>query len=154
RLTGHLQQYRAEERAVIAREIHDEFAQLLTGIAVDIPWLTRRIPGIADREGAGAVLDDIEKLSVLVDHAFESVKKICAKLRPKILDDLGIEAAIRWQIDAVRAQTDINFEFKSFIDDFMPDPKISTAIFRIFQEALTNILRHAEARNVVVMLEK
>ncbi|MEZ4546308.1 MAG: ATP-binding protein [Thermodesulfobacteriota bacterium] len=100
------------------------------------------------------MLDKIEKLSVLIDNAFQSVKKICAKLRPKILDDLGIEAAVRWQIDAVRAQTDINFEFKSFIGDFMPDPKISIAIFRIFQEALTNILRHAEAKNVVVTLEK
>jgi PAS domain S-box-containing protein len=154
RLTAHLQQYREEERAVIAREIHDEFAQLLTGIAIDISWLKRKIPGIANHPESETVLDKINKLSVLVDNAFQSVKKICAKLRPKILDDLGIEAAIKWQIDAVRAQTDIDFEFNSFIDDFMPDPKISTAIFRIFQEALTNILRHAEAAKVVVTLEK
>ena len=154
RLTAHLQHYREEERAIVAREIHDEFAQLLTGIAIDISWLKRRIPAIVDQPGAEAVLDKIEKLSVLIDNAFQSVKKICAKLRPKILDDLGIDAAVRWQIDAVRAQTDINFEFKSFVGDFMPDPKISIAIFRIFQEALTNILRHAEAKNVVVTLEK
>jgi len=154
KLTAHLQQYREEERALVAREIHDEFAQLLTGIAIDISWLKRRIPGIVDEPGAVVVLDKIEKLSVLVDNAFESVKKICAKLRPKILDDLGIEAAVRWQIDAVRAQTDINFEFNSSMYDFMPDPKISTAVFRIFQEALTNILRHAEAKKVVVTLEK
>jgi len=154
KLTAHLQQYREEERAIVAREIHDEFAQLLTGIAIDISWLKRRIQGIADQPETEAVLDKINKLSVLVDNAFESVKKICAKLRPKILDDLGIEAAIRWQIDAVRAQTDIDFEFNSFIGDFMPDPKVSTAIFRIFQEALTNILRHAEATKVVITLEK
>jgi PAS domain S-box-containing protein len=154
RLTAHLQHYREEERAIVAREIHDEFAQLLTGIAIDISWLKRRIPAIVDQPGAEAVLDKIEKLSVLIDNAFQSVKKICAKLRPKILDDLGIDAAVMWQIDAVRAQTDINFEFKSFVGDFMPDPKISIAIFRIFQEALTNILRHAEAKNVVVTLEK
>ena len=154
RLTAHLQQYREEERAIVAREIHDEFAQLLTGIAIDISWVKKKMPTVFDRPDLETVLDKIEKLSVLIDNAFRSVKKICAKLRPKILDDLGIEAAIKWQIDAVRAQTDINFELKSFIGDFMPDPKISIAIFRIFQEALTNILRHAEAKKVVVTLEK
>jgi len=154
KLTAHLQQYREEERTLIAREIHDEFAQLLTGMAVDLTWLKKRLPGIIYGESGAAVMEKIDNFSALVDSAFEAVKKICAKLRPKILDDLGIEAAIKWQLDTVKTQTGIEYEFTSFMGESLPDHKVSTAIFRIFQESLTNIIRHAEATEVTVNLER
>jgi len=154
RLTQHLQLYREEERAAIAREIHDEFAQLLTGMAVDLTWLKKRLPEIIYPESSSAVIDKIDNFSKLMNDAFEAVKKICAKLRPKILDDLGIEAAIRWQLDTVKAQTGIEYEFCACIGESFFDQQVSTVVFRILQESLTNIISHAQATKVTVNLKK
>lgn len=154
KLTSYLQQFREEERTLIAREIHDEFAQLLTGMAIDLAWLKQRLPKYLERSTDAAVFEKLDNFSTLLSGAFDAVKKICAQLRPRVLDDLGIVAAIKWQIDAVKAQTNIDFEFK-FSEGFSAsDPKTATALFRIFQESLTNIIRHAEATKVSILMRK
>lgn len=154
KLTSYLQQFREEERTLIAREIHDEFAQLLTGMAIDLAWLKQRLPKYLERSRDAAVFEKLDNFSTLLSGAFDAVKKICAQLRPRVLDDLGIVAAVKWQIDAVKAQTDIDFEFK-FSEGFSAsDPKTATALFRIFQESLTNIIRHAEATKVSILMRK
>jgi PAS domain S-box-containing protein len=154
KLTSYLQQFREEERTLIAREIHDEFAQLLTGMAIDLSWLKQRLPKYLERSTDAAVFEKLDNFSALLSGAFDAVKKICAQLRPRVLDDLGIVAAVKWQIDAVKAQTNIDFEFK-FSEGFSAsDPKTATALFRIFQESLTNIIRHAEATKVSIRMRK
>jgi len=154
KLTSYLQQFREEERTLIAREIHDEFAQLLTGMAIDLSWLKQRLPKYIQRNTDAAVFDKLDNFSTLLSGAFDAVKKICAQLRPRVLDELGIVAAIKWQIDAVKSQTNIDFDFKYSEEFSATDPKITTALFRIFQESLTNIIRHAGATRVSITIGK
>ncbi|MCL4245394.1 MAG: sensor histidine kinase, partial [Candidatus Dadabacteria bacterium] len=143
-----------EERTLIAREIHDEFAQLLTGMAIDLAWLKQRLPKYLERSPDDAVFEKLDNFSTLLSSAFDAVKKICAQLRPRVLDELGIVAAIKWQIDVVKSQTNIDFDFKYSEGFSSTDPKIATALFRIFQESLTNIIRHAGATRVSITMNK
>jgi len=154
KLTERLQEFREEERTEIAREIHDEFAQLLTGMAIDLSWVKKRLSMNSDLEPCAEIISRLDNVSELVDESFESVKKICSKLRPKILDDMGLEAAIRWQIDTVTSQSDIDFEFSSNIHAPVPDSAVATSLFRIFQECITNVMRHSRATWVRVNLRK
>ena len=154
KLTSYLQQFREEERTLIAREIHDEFAQLLTGMSIDLAWLKQRLPKYLEHNTDNAVFEKLDNFSTLLSGAFDAVKKICAQLRPRVLDELGIIAAIKWQIDAVKAQTNIDFDF-TFSEQFSAtDPKITTALFRIFQESLTNIIRHSGATKVSISMQQ
>ncbi len=154
KLTSYLQQFREEERTLIAREIHDEFAQLLTGMSIDLAWLKQRLPKYLEHNTDNGVFEKLDNFSTLLSSAFDAVKKICAQLRPRVLDELGIIAAIKWQIDTVKAQTNIDFDFE-FSEEFSAtDPKITTALFRIFQESLTNIIRHSGATKVSIRMKK
>ncbi|HML93940.1 MAG TPA: PAS domain S-box protein [Thermodesulfobacteriota bacterium] len=154
KLTSYLQQFREEERTLIAREIHDEFAQLLTGMAIDLSWLKQRLPRYLEHSTDAAVFEKLDNFSTLLGSAFDAVKKICAQLRPRVLDELGIVAAIKWQIDAVKAHTNIDFDFKYSEGFSATDPKVTTALFRIFQESLTNIIRHSGATRVSITMRK
>ena len=140
-----LQYMREEERANIAREIHDEIGQIMAVIKMDIAWLNSKY---SDDEvifkKTAATLNHIEA-------SIKSVKKICSELRPGILDMLGISAAIKWQAREFQNRSGIPCEV-SVQDDIKLDRDRTMALFRIFQEALTNIHRHANASRVVVKL--
>jgi signal transduction histidine kinase len=147
-LACHLQDVREEQRSRIAREIHDELGQALTALKMDVHWLGRRLP-----ESASELLDKIEAMSNLIGGTVQSVRRICSELRPGILDDFGLVAAIEWQAEEFAKRTGIPCQISAAPAEILLNRDLATAVFRIFQEALTNIVRHAEASRVDVGLK-
>jgi len=148
-LTSHLQVVREEERTLIAREIHDELGQALTALKMDVHWLRQRLP--AERQ---LMIDKANAMSRIIDWTVQSVRRICAELRPGLLDDFGLSAAMEWEAEEFSKRTDIETGILSDPEDLVLSQGISTAIFRIFQETLTNIARHANATKVEIILKK
>jgi PAS domain S-box-containing protein len=149
RLSAHLQAAREEERIRIAREIHDELGQALAGLKMDVAWLQRSLA-----RQAPAISSKLEDMSVLIDGTVQAVRRISAELRPSLLDDLGLAAAIEWQLDEFRERTGLECLFTSNLKDTALEADSATALFRIFQEALTNVARHAHATQVTVKLDE
>ena len=148
-LSLHLESVREEERTNLAREIHDELGSLLTGLKIDLSWLAKR-----NSREQELLLAKVKSMYELVDEAIQTVKRISTELRPGVLDDLGLSAAIEWQAQELERRTEIKFEFTSSPKDIVLDRDRSTAIFRIFQEALTNVVRHANATKVRISLKQ
>jgi PAS domain S-box-containing protein len=148
-LAARLQVLQEEERTLIAREIHDELGQSLTGLKMGLFWVASHL-----REGQETLKEKTASMARLVDGTIETVRKISAGLRPGILDDLGLEAAIEWQAQEFQDRTGIKTQFTSALGDARLDRDLSTAAFRIVQEALTNVARHAEATKVTVDLRE
>ncbi|MBI4412632.1 MAG: PAS domain S-box protein [Deltaproteobacteria bacterium] len=153
RLTNHLETAREEERTRIAREIHDELGQDLTGLKMDLSWLTKKIPEIPGK-GPDAVLQKIGVMDGLIDQTIDHIRKIVTELRPGILDHLGLPAAIEWQAQEFEARTQIHclVDLRAKIVSLAADRV--TGIFRIFQEILVNVTRHAKATEVSVRLDR
>jgi len=152
RLSQHLQQVREKESKRIAREIHDELGQQLTALKMDISWLSSRID--PDVEGGKEFLKKMNSMSSLVDKTIQTVQKVTAELRPGLLDDLGLVPAIEWLAQEFENQTRIPCRIQLFCELVDIDPDCSTAIFRISQEALTNVTRHAKATRVDISLKE
>ncbi len=148
-LLAHLQSVREEERTRISREIHDELGQSLTALKIDLSWLARRLTHEQE-----ALAEKVVDMSRLIDLNIQTVKRIAAELRPGLLDDLGLTAALEWQAEEFEQRQGIRCELRIRPTDMTLDREISTAIFRIFQETLTNIVRHAKAGRISVVLEK
>lgn len=146
-LSIYLQSAREEERTNIAREIHDELGQMLTAMKMDLSWLKNKC-----RCQSSELLDKTSSLLTLVDSTLGTVKRISSELRPTVLDHLGLAAAIEWQADEVRERAALAFDI-NIPEDLRLDKVLSTTLFRIFQEALTNVIRHAKATRVDVRLE-
>lgn len=147
-LAAHLQSVREEEGTRIAREIHDELGQALTGLKMDLTWLTNKLPG-----GQKGLADKAKSMFRLIDETVQSVRKIASRLRPEVLDQLGLAAAVGWQARDFQMRTGIRCKVEapaSGIDGL--DAERSTAAFRIFQELLTNVARHAEATRIDVQM--
>lgn len=148
-LTAHLQVIREEERTRIAREIHDELGQQLTALKMDTAWISKKITN-----GNEPITEKLSNMLSLIDETVKTIRRISSDLRPGILDDLGLIPALEWQGDEYEKRTGIKLKFCTNISDITLEPKISTNIFRIFQEALTNIIRHASATEIEVSVEK
>ncbi|HOI74860.1 MAG TPA: PAS domain S-box protein [Syntrophales bacterium] len=147
-LSAHLQSVREKERTRIARELHDELGQLLTALNTDIVLLNRKVP-----EDQREIRERIDAMSSLVDMTMKTLKRIYMDLRPGMLDHLGLPVAIEWQASEFTKRTGIHCRVKVEPEDMQLNPDLSTAVFRIFQETLTNIWRHAEAKRVQVSLK-
>jgi len=149
-LASRLQSVREEESASIAREIHDELGQELTVLKMDLRWIQRRIAKHDTVEECKVILDRLKAMSSDVDNTIESVRRIATKLRPVILDDLGLARAIEWHVQEFESRTGISVDLS--IDRTRLDLGLepSTAVFRILQEILTNIARHAGADRVTI----
>jgi signal transduction histidine kinase len=145
-LTGRLQSVREEERTHIAREVHDELGQALTGLKLDLSWLASR------PRGARGLQRKVKAMSAQIDATIQAVRRIATELRPGVLDSLGLAAAIEWQAADFQTRTGIPCETRIEVPEALLDQDFSTACFRIFQETLTNIIRHAEATRVAVAL--
>ncbi len=145
--SSHLQSAREQERAGIAREIHDEFGQLLTVLKMDADWLSKRLP-----KDQAPLLNKIKSMIQFIDASVKTIHRICSELRPALLDDFGISAAIGCHIQNLTERTGIKHVLTIVPQDITLAPDLSTAIFRIFQEALTNITRHAQATMITVSL--
>jgi signal transduction histidine kinase len=145
-LTGHLQFVREEERTRIAREVHDELGQALTGLKLDLAWLAGKL------RGTRGLQLKIKTMSGQVDETIHAVRRIATELRPGVLDSLGLAAAIEWQAAEFQERTGIRCEMKIEVTEMIWEQNFSTACFRVFQETLTNIIRHANATRVEVRL--
>jgi len=146
-LASRLQSVREEEWTRIAREIHDQLAQALTGLKMDLAWVTSRLP-----EGSKALREKAHSMSGLIDATMESVREIMYQLRPEVLDRLGLAAAIDWQAGEFQRRSGIRCNVSLPAEDLLLDRDRSTAMFRIFQELLTNVARHAGATRIDVAI--
>ena len=147
-LAAHLQSVREEERIHIAREIHDELGQALTGLKFDINTMAKGVTADEPEAVAAATMH----LSQQIDRIINSVRRIASGLRPEVLDEMGLAAAVEWQAREFSRRTGIRcvVDIEPGFSD--PDKERSTALFRIFQELLTNVARHAHATRVDVRL--
>lgn len=152
-LTNRLHELREEERKRIALEIHDELGQVMTGIKMDVRMLLRKVEQNDSDLPTTFVSGKLEEMSTHIDTTIRSIRRIATELRPAILDDFGLIAAIEWQVHEFERKTEIKCSLVVTGDDFEFDNETSTAIFRIVQEALTNIARHANARTVAIEID-
>ncbi len=148
-LTRHLEDIREEERKRIALDLHDDLGQRLTALNMGIAWLSKNIPATND-----AVNEKITDLKDMVHDTSSMVQKISSGLRPTILDNLGIIAAIKWQLREFSKNTEIKCYPRIAPIHFELNPRISILIFRLVQEALTNVMRHADADRVSLLFVK
>ncbi|HET9991417.1 MAG TPA: GAF domain-containing sensor histidine kinase, partial [Kofleriaceae bacterium] len=144
-LAGKIEAVREEERSTIARDIHDQLGQALTAHKLDIGWLLRRIT-------EPALVAKLEELSHSTDDVIRSVQRIATDLRPGVLDHLGLRAAIEWQAEEFERRSGLTCRVTSSLSNVVLERELTTGVFRIFQEALTNIARHANAKTVEVAL--
>jgi signal transduction histidine kinase/HAMP domain-containing protein len=148
-LSAGLQAAREAERARMAREIHDELGQQLTGIKMDVARLPRLVEG-PSRAGVQA---RTEAMLALIDLTIQTVRRLATELRPGILDDFGLVAAIEWQAHEFEKRSGIACGLSAGVERIELETDRATAVFRIFQETLTNVARHAEATRVDVTLD-
>ena len=146
-LAAHLLSVREEERARISREVHDELGQSLTAVKMDLAWLAGRLP-----RRNGQMLKRIRSTRQLADSIMQSIRRISTELRPAVLD-LGLAAAVEWQVQEFQARSGIQCKVRLPAQEVFA-PNASTALFRIFQETLTNVARHAKATRAEVVLQK
>lgn len=144
-LSAYLQTVREEEKARIAREIHDELGGTLTALKMDAYWIARRLPAGMDELQA-----KLATMLGLVDGAVQTTRRICTELRPTVLDDLGLAAAIEWQVAEFEKRTGIACRLERPSEDVAVRGEMAVALFRILQESLTNVARHAHASRVDV----
>ena len=147
-LSSHLQNIREAERIKIAREIHDELGQQLTTLKMDTSLLKKRIP-LQNKKAH----DKIEMMISMLDNTVKTVRRIATELRPNVLDDVGLMEALAWQSREFNIRTGIKCKFKSPKFKMKFDKKLSTEVFRIYQEILTNVSRHARATEINSSLE-
>ena len=153
-LSASLNSAREEEGARIARELHDELGSALTRLKWDLESVGKLCSEAGNQTDSSILAEKIEDMARLIDATVNDVRRISSELRPRILDNLGIVAAIEWQAQQFKARTGIICQFDPSIENADLSQEQSTAIFRIFQEALTNILRHAQATRVNIMIEQ
>ncbi len=150
-LSVYLQIVREEERTRIAREVHDELGQALTGCKLDLSWIANKLPKGKELK---PLLEKTRALSSHIDSTIQMVRRIATELRPGILDHLGLAAALEWQANEFQTRTGIKCDVRASLNDPVLHPDLNTAFFRIFQETLTNIIRHAGATLVSVNLKE
>jgi len=146
-LSASLQNVREGERARIARELHDELGQLLTGIRMEVSWLGGKLS--ADQQ---VLVNKVDAIKGQIDQTVGSVRRISSELRPLVLDDLGFAAAAGWYVDQFSERTGLTVDLDLPAHDPAQGGVVATALFRILQESLTNVARHALATKVGVRL--
>ncbi|HEV8577950.1 MAG TPA: MEDS domain-containing protein [Thermoanaerobaculia bacterium] len=150
-LSERLRAVREEESARIAREVHDEVGQSLTAVRLDADWLQKHLASATGAAG-GEIPGKLRSMVELLDSALDSVQRVVTELRPGVLDELGLEAAVEWYVKEFQRRSGLSCTLRSNLGDAPLDPDRATALFRILQEALTNVVRHAEATAVEIRL--
>ena len=148
-LAAHARSAIEEERTSIARDIHDELGQSLAALKMELARLTTELPA-----GGQPLVARTETMNRLANEAIQTVRETSTRLRPGVLDDLGIAAALEWQAGEFHKRTGIMCRVSMAPEDAAIDRDVATAVFRIFQEALTNVLRHASATRVSASLRR
>jgi signal transduction histidine kinase len=148
-LSTHLQVVREEERTRIARKIHDDLGQAMTALKIDLSWLNKKLPD--DQE---LIREKLKSMVTLINEIIETVHNVSEDLRPGILDDFGLAAAIEWQAEEFQKRTGIECRTSLPPDEIGLSKEKSTNLFRIVQESLTNVIRHADATRVEINLNE
>jgi len=147
-LAAHLESVREAERTRIAREIHDELGQMLTGLKYDVVWLEKQLrekPEVSER---------LKEMTGQLQQTMDTVRRIAAELRPGVLDELGLAAAIEWQVKDFERRTGLLARVELNTGERPLAREAATALFRVLQEGLTNVARHARAKTVLVSLHE
>jgi signal transduction histidine kinase len=144
-LTTRMQMVREEERTCLAREVHDELGQALTGLKIDLAWLRSRL---TDR----TLVERVQSVIVRIDGAMDTVRRIATDLRPSVLDDLGLVAAVEWQAQEFERSTGVPVQLEVNAEHVELEDRCATTAFRILQETLTNVARHAQASRLHITL--
>lgn len=147
-LSSHLESVREEERTRLAREIHDELGQTMTALKMDIAWLNRRLDPHQE-----PLHEKTRSMEGLIDATIRTVQRLSGELRPGLLDDLGLAAAIEWQSEEFQKRTGMLCDVRVDLKGTTLSREHATALFRVFQETLTNVIRHAQATRVGVRLQ-
>jgi len=147
-LTAHIESLREKERTDIAREIHDVLGQHLTALRLDLLWIRKKISPY-EKE----LVNKAAEMDVIINEIIMTVRRLSSSLHPGILDDLGLTAAIEWQAEDFRKRTGYDCSVSCDEIGFLSEEK-SVALFRIFQESLTNIIKHAGADCVRVSISR
>ncbi len=153
-LSARLQSAREEEGTRIAREIHDEIGSMLTGLKWDLEEISRMLSTPPGESQLAVMREKVRALIKLTDMSVSTLRRIASELRPSVLDDLGLAAAIEWQAQQFQARTGIICDCDCSLENIELSAEQSTAVFRIFQEALTNVLRHAQATRVAIKIKE
>jgi signal transduction histidine kinase len=152
-LAARLQAAREEERIRISREIHNQLGEMLTGLKLGLGWMRSVLESDSAPTARVQLLENIAAIGSLADGTASRVRKLCTELRPSILDDLGLVAAIEWQTREFQTRTKIRCETRLCVEHVVANADQGTAMFRILQEILTNVARHAQASKVRVSLK-
>ena len=153
-LSARVQYVREEEGKRISRAIHDELGGALTGLRWDLEGIAENLGGTANGSNVQVARDKIPPMMDLIESTINTVRRISSDLRPRFLDDLGLIAAVEWQLQQFQSRTGIACDCETALDKWDLEPDRATAVFRIFQEILTNVLRHAQATQVQVEILK
>jgi PAS domain S-box-containing protein len=153
-LAAHLQTIREEERASIARNIHDDMGQILTTLKINLSLIENEIQSNEKPVKQLHLLEELKDMQDIIDNAIVKVRKLIRNLRPEVLDNLGLLEALKWQTDEFENRNHIKCLFTSNVTNIKLDKDKSTAIFRILQEVLTNVLRHSKATVVKINVNK
>lgn len=149
RLTEHLNSVREQERLHIAREIHDELGQLLTVLKMDVSWLNKKLQAAPE-----PVREKLADLISLLDTTVKTVRRISSELRPSLIDDLGLVAAMEWHVEEFQKRSGIDCQARLPEKEFNLSDNVKIGLYRILQESLTNVARHSQAKKVTVKLQK
>jgi signal transduction histidine kinase len=152
-LTARLDEVREEERASIARELHDELGKSLTLLTLDLAWLRGRLEKTIPGEIQAPLAEKITKMEQTIKITLDTLRRILSSLRPPLLDELGLKDAIEFEMQEFSRRMGIRFDLRA-APVIVASDRIRTAVFRIFQEILTNVARHARASRVKVALSK
>jgi signal transduction histidine kinase len=142
-LSNKLQSAREEDKAHMAREIHDEFGQTLTALKLDLSWLKNNL-----KKNETHLIDKINVMNHLIENTVQMVQRVASDLHPRILDLLGLCKALKWHTKEFQKRTRIECELTIIPENIELDPERSITLFRIYQEALTNVIRHSKANRV------
>ncbi len=150
KLALHLQNIREEERAAIARELHDDLGQLLTSIKMNLSLLRREISPSQPEISLHHLDEELKSMTGLIDRSVKGLRKLITELRPEVLENLGLVTAIEWQGNEFKNKSGIDCKFETAVHDLVFKKEAEVALFRVFQESLTNVARHSQATCVVV----
>jgi PAS domain S-box-containing protein len=153
-LADRLQRIREEERTRISREIHDELGQMLTALKIDLTLMARDFAGDGAMPPRERLHEDVVSMCNMIDATLQAVRRIARQLRPEMLDALGLVPAIEWQASEMQARTGLHCSVHASDALADIDSRRATALFRIAQEALTNVVRHAGATSVSIVLQR
>lgn len=156
-LSSRIEEAREEERSGIAREIHDQLGQALTVMKMDLAWIARRATepkGIDAAVASGALLEKVTELASMTDAIIGQVRRISSELRPGVLDDLGLVPAMVWKAQDFERRTGITCVVEASSESALASRAEATTLYRVLEEALTNVARHADAKRVDVRLDE